>query len=81
MTSTGTTDGRDPDPRKQSISGARHVHQTIVPILESADAIVYALVGSVFLVAALGMLGYSLTAFPGQLACHRFCFGSGNARQ
>jgi uncharacterized membrane protein (DUF373 family) len=35
-----------------------------VPILESADAVVYALVGIVFLVAALGMLGYSVVAFP-----------------
>jgi len=38
-----------------------------VPALEAADAIVYALVGIVFLVAAVGMLGYSLFAFPGCL--------------
>jgi hypothetical protein len=31
-----------------------------VPALEAADAIVYGLVGIVFLLAALGMLGYSL---------------------
>ncbi len=48
-------------------SGTRHVHHTIVPILEAADAVVYALVGLVFLVAALGMLGYSLAAFPSNL--------------
>ena len=48
-------------------SNARHVHQTIVPALEAADAMVYALVGIVFLLAALGMLGYSLVAFPGNL--------------
>lgn len=35
-----------------------------MPLLESADAMVYALVGLVFLIAALGMLGYSLFAFP-----------------
>src|ERR1700758_2290728 len=44
--------------------GAGHVHHTLVPALESADAIVYGLVGIVFLLAALGMLGYSLVAFP-----------------
>ena len=43
------------------------MHQTIVPALEAADAIVYALVGVVFLLAALGMLGYSLVAFPASL--------------
>jgi uncharacterized membrane protein (DUF373 family) len=47
--------------------GARHVHQTVVPMLETADAIVYAMVGIVFFVAALGMLGYSVIAFPGNL--------------
>jgi uncharacterized membrane protein (DUF373 family) len=67
VTSAGSKDGRDPDPGKPPITGAHHVHQTIVPILESADAVVYALVGSVFLVAALGMLGYSLSAFPANL--------------
>jgi uncharacterized membrane protein (DUF373 family) len=45
-------------------SHTREIHETLVPILESADAMVYALVGLVFLVAALGMLGYSLFAFP-----------------
>ncbi len=48
-------------------TGARHVHETLVPILESADAVIYALVGLVFLAAALGMLGYSLYAFPAAL--------------
>jgi uncharacterized membrane protein (DUF373 family) len=48
-------------------TGARHVYQTIVPILEAADALVYSLVGLVFLAAALGMLGYSLVAFPSNL--------------
>jgi uncharacterized membrane protein (DUF373 family) len=48
-------------------AGARHVHRTLVPLLEAADAVVYALVGIVFLAAALGMLGYSVFAFPGSL--------------
>jgi uncharacterized membrane protein (DUF373 family) len=38
-----------------------------VPALEAANAIVYGLVGIVFLLAALGMLGYSLVAFPASL--------------
>ena len=48
-------------------SGAHRVHRTLVPTLEAADAVVYALVGVVFLAAALGMLGYSIVAFPGSL--------------
>ena len=38
-----------------------------MPVLEGADALVYALVGLVFLAAAIGMLGYSVVAFPGNL--------------
>jgi uncharacterized membrane protein (DUF373 family) len=45
----------------------RQVHQTVVPMLEAADAVVYAMVGVVFFVAALGMLGYSVIAFPANL--------------
>ncbi len=48
-------------------SGAHRIHEELVPKLESADAFIYALVGMVFLAAALGMLGYSLYAFPGDL--------------
>jgi uncharacterized membrane protein (DUF373 family) len=53
--------------QQESPPGARHVHHTLVPALEAADAIVYGLVGMVFLLAALGMLGYSLVAFPNAL--------------
>jgi uncharacterized membrane protein (DUF373 family) len=51
---------------------ARHVHQTVVPMLETADAIVYAMVGVVFFVAALAMLAYSVAAFPGNLRTSGF---------
>ena len=37
-------------------------------MLEGADALVYSLVGLVFFAAAAGMLGYSVVAFPGNLA-------------
>src|SRR6202162_2675970 len=57
----------EPSKGQQLPPAARHVHQTIVPALEAADAIVYSLVGVVFLFAALGMLGYSLVAFPASL--------------
>ena len=57
----------EPSTGPQAPTGARHVHQTLVPVLEAADAIVYAMVGVVFLLAALGMLGYSLVAFPASL--------------
>jgi uncharacterized membrane protein (DUF373 family) len=48
-------------------AAARHVHRTIVPMLEAADAVVYAMVGVVFFIAALGMLGYSVIVFPADL--------------
>ncbi len=51
---------------------ARHVHQTVVPMLETADAIVYAMVGVVFFIAALGMLVYSVIAFPDNLRATGF---------
>lgn len=57
----------EPSTDQQPPAGARHVHHTLVPALEAADAIVYGLVGVVFLLAALGMLGYSLIAFPANL--------------
>jgi uncharacterized membrane protein (DUF373 family) len=55
------------DTDQHAAPGARHVHETLVPALEAADAIVYGLVGIVFLFGALGMLGYSLVAFPSNL--------------
>ena len=57
----------EPSTGQQSPPGAHHVHHTIVPVLEAADAFVYALVGIVFLAAAIGMLGYSVIAFPTSL--------------
>jgi uncharacterized membrane protein (DUF373 family) len=62
----------EPSKGQQQPPAARHVHQTIVPALEAADAIVYSLVGVVFLFAALGMLGYSLFAFPASLRATGF---------
>ncbi|MBV9579784.1 MAG: hypothetical protein JO057_14435 [Chloroflexi bacterium] len=48
--------------------GSQSIEQRVLPLLESADALVYGLVGVVFLVAAVGMLGYSVVTFPGTLA-------------
>jgi uncharacterized membrane protein (DUF373 family) len=45
----------------------RRVHERLVPLLEDADAFVYVLVGLVFLLAALGMLGFAIIAFPSDL--------------
>jgi uncharacterized membrane protein (DUF373 family) len=52
---------------QQEPAAARHVHESVIPMLETADAVVYAMVGVVFFVAALGMLGYSVIAFPTNL--------------
>ncbi|HLZ28007.1 MAG TPA: phosphate-starvation-inducible PsiE family protein [Chloroflexota bacterium] len=43
---------------------SRRVERYIIPVLESADAMLYSVVGLVFLGAAAGMLGYSVLSFP-----------------
>ncbi len=52
---------------QQPPTATRRVHQILIPVLEDADALVYALTGVVFLVAAFGMLGYSVAVFPASL--------------
>ena len=44
----------------------------VIPALEGVDAIVYSLVALVFLIAAFGMLGYSVVAFPENVAINSF---------
>jgi uncharacterized membrane protein (DUF373 family) len=46
----------------------RRIHEGMMPFLENADAFIYLLVGIVFLVAALGMLVYTVISFPDNLA-------------
>ena len=46
---------------------SRRLEAGVIPLLEGADAIVYSLVAAVFLAAAIGMLGYSVVAFPATL--------------
>ncbi|MBV9547298.1 MAG: hypothetical protein JOY61_23250 [Chloroflexi bacterium] len=46
----------------------RRIEHGVIPVLEAADAVAYSLVGLVFLVAAFGMLIYSVLAFPTSLA-------------
>ena len=48
-------------------AAARHVHDSVVPVLETADEVIYAMVGVVFLIGALGMLVYSVVVFPANL--------------
>jgi uncharacterized membrane protein (DUF373 family) len=43
---------------------SRRLEHGVIPILESADALLYTIVGLVFLAAAAGMLGYSVLTFP-----------------
>ena len=51
---------------------SRRIERRLIPLLESADALVYSLVGVVFFAAAVGMLGYSVLAFPATLASDGF---------
>ena len=47
---------------------SRRLEARVIPLLEGADAVVYALVALVFLVAAFAMLVYSVVSFPANLA-------------
>jgi uncharacterized membrane protein (DUF373 family) len=51
---------------------SRRFEARVIPALESADAVVYSLVALVFLVTALGMLGYSVVSFPSNVAHEGF---------
>jgi uncharacterized membrane protein (DUF373 family) len=61
------------DPRRGHLHRlSRQFEVRIIPALEGVDAIVYSLVALVFLVAAFGMLGYSVVAFPENVAINSF---------
>jgi uncharacterized membrane protein (DUF373 family) len=51
------------EPHK-SMSLPHRVQRRITPLLEGVDSLIYALTGVVFLVAAIGMLVYSVLEFP-----------------
>ena len=59
--------GMEAPTEQPSRQSTQRVHERLLEILEDADALVYALVGVVFLAGAFGMLGYSVAAFPGNL--------------
>jgi multisubunit Na+/H+ antiporter MnhB subunit len=58
------TDTKPDIPKTAPTRLSRRVEHRIVPILESADALMYSLVGLVFLAAGAAMLGYSVWSFP-----------------
>jgi uncharacterized membrane protein (DUF373 family) len=51
-------------PKASQTRFGRRVERYIIPMLESADALLYSVVGLVFLAAAAGMLVYSVLSFP-----------------
>jgi uncharacterized membrane protein (DUF373 family) len=58
----------DPEPDSpKPVSPAQRVEGWLRPWLAGADAVVYVLVGRVFLVAAAVMLAYSVLTFPGNV--------------
>jgi uncharacterized membrane protein (DUF373 family) len=69
----GILPAMEPPIHEPAPAAVRHVHQTVVPFLENADAFVYAAVGVVFLVGAVVMLLYSVIVFPSHL--HTTGFG------
>jgi uncharacterized membrane protein (DUF373 family) len=56
----------------QAASVTRRLEGRVIPVLEGADAIVYTLVALVFLLAAFGMLGFSVISFPDNLGQQGF---------
>ena len=59
--------GMEGPAEQQSPQATRRVHERLLEVLEDADALVYALVGVVFLAGAFGMLGYTVASFPANL--------------
>jgi uncharacterized membrane protein (DUF373 family) len=62
-----TPKGASPTATGQTSPFGRRLEHGILPVLESADALLYTLVGLVFLAAAAGMLGYSILSFPANM--------------
>jgi uncharacterized membrane protein (DUF373 family) len=61
------------EPRRSNIHRLSRQFEThVIPALEGVDAIVYSLVALVFLIAAFGMLGYSVAAFPENVVIDSF---------
>jgi uncharacterized membrane protein (DUF373 family) len=56
------------EPALEAHPSTRPVRHSVLPLLEQADAVVYILVGLIFLLAAFGMLGYTVISFPANLA-------------
>jgi uncharacterized membrane protein (DUF373 family) len=52
------------EPALAAHPSTRRLRSRLVPLLHRADTVVYTLVGLVFLLAALGMLGYTVFSFP-----------------
>jgi uncharacterized membrane protein (DUF373 family) len=53
--------------RQAEVHFRRRVEFAVIPVLESADALVYSVVGLVFFLAAAGMLVYAVIAFPREI--------------
>jgi uncharacterized membrane protein (DUF373 family) len=57
-------------PKAQGVT--RQLEDRVIPLLEGADALVYTLVAAVFVLAAFGMLGFSVVSFPENLSNQGF---------
>ena len=55
------------EPALEAHTSTKPIRHAVLPILEQFDAIIYALVGLVFLVTAVGMVGYTVVSFPNNL--------------
>jgi uncharacterized membrane protein (DUF373 family) len=61
------------EPRGSHLHRLSHQFENrVIPALEGIDAVVYSLVALVFLIAAFSMLGYSVIAFPENVALNSF---------
>jgi uncharacterized membrane protein (DUF373 family) len=61
------------EPRRSHLHRLSHQFENrVIPALEGIDAVVYSLVALVFLIAAFSMLGYSVIAFPENVALNSF---------
>ncbi len=59
----------------RELSPTKELEHKVLPWLEGADSLVYGLVAIVFLVAAIGMLGYTVISFPSEIGREGFPLG------
>jgi len=55
------------EPALEAHTSTKPIRDKVLPVLEQSDAVIYSLVALVFLIAAVGMIGYTAVSFPSNM--------------